>query len=298
MPLKARRSGPGHSFLVLGRSPQRRWVRLARRVALAIGAAYALACLGIVLFERRLSYRPNPTRTPPAAARLDRVVERVLPTPDGERLIVWRQQARPGLPTLLFFHGNGEALTYRSGRIGAYEAEGYGVYMIAYRGYSGSSGTPSEPAIVADALLAWDALAAEGLAPRDIVIYGESLGTSVAVQVALQRPAAALILEAPFTSMVDEWRQFVPLLPVGLLLRDRWDSLARIGRLGMPLLVLHGGRDLVVPIRLGRRLFEAAPEPKRLEEFPEARHTNLYDYNAIAAVRRFIADVRAGAFAR
>lgn len=202
------------------------------------------------------------------------------------------------MPTLLFFHGNGEALTYRAGRIAAFEAEGWGVHMMAYRGFSGSTGRPSESAIVADALAAYDQLVSEGVAARDIVIYGESLGTSVALQTALARPAAALVLEAPFTSMVDAWRTFAPFLPVGLFLRDRWDSLARIGRLDMPLLVLHGELDRMVPIRLGRRLFQAAPEPKRFEVFPEARHTNLYGYNAIAAVRRFIGDVRAGALKR
>ena len=282
------------TFLVLGRHRRRWWI-----VGLAaLVASYAVGCLVVVIGEPFLSFHPNPTRTPPASARLDKVVEQTLSTPDGERLVVWRLHARPGQPTLLYFHGNGDPLTYRSGRMGSFEAEGWGVYMMAYRGFSGSTGAPNETRIVADAKLAYDAVVAEGVRPRDIILYGESLGTHVALRVALERPASALVLEAPFTSMVDAWRQFAPWLPVGWLLRDPFDSLGRIRSLEMPLLVLHGTRDRLVAFALGRRLFTAAPEPKRFEVFPEAGHANLYDYNAISAVRRFVADVRSDAFRR
>ena len=248
------------------------------------------------MFERRLSYQPDPMRTPPEAVRLSGVTERVITTPGGERLIAWQAKAKPGQPTLLYFHGNGNALTYRSGRVATFQAEGYGVLMIAYRGYSGSTGKPTEADIVADARMAHDLLRREGLMPEDIVIYGESLGTSVAVQTAIVKPARALILEAPFTSMVDAWRQFwpAPILPLSVLMRDQFDSKRVIDQLRMPVLVMHGERDRLVGFELGRALFEAAPKPKRFEAFPEARHTDLYDYNAIAAVRAFLADVRAG----
>jgi fermentation-respiration switch protein FrsA (DUF1100 family) len=285
---------PQQGFLVLGRSRRWNW----RRILLVVAGLYVIACLGLRLFERQITYQPNATRTTPAAARLPQVKEQTLRTPDGQRLIVWRLPAQPGRPTILYFHGNGDPLTYRSGRVGSFEAEGYGLYMIAYRGFSGSTGAPTEAAIISDALLAYGALRSEGVAAEDIIIYGESLGTNVALRTALSRPAAALILEAPFTSMVDAWRQFVPLMPVGLLLRDRFDSIGIIDRLKMPLLVMHGERDRLVGFRLGQRLFKAAPEPKRFESFPEAGHMNLYDYNAIAAVRRFIADVRAGRLGR
>ena len=105
--------------------------------------AYLLACWGVLMFERRLSYQPDPMRTPPEAVRLSGVTERVITTPGGERLIAWQAKAKPGQPTLLYFHGNGNALTYRSGRMATFQAEGYGVLMIAYRGYSGSTGKPT-----------------------------------------------------------------------------------------------------------------------------------------------------------
>lgn len=268
----------------------------AQRLLACVVAAYLLACWGILVAERKLTFRPDPARTAPEGVRLSGVAERIITTTDGERLVAWTAKAKPGKPTLLYFHGNGNALTYRSGRIASFQSEGYGVFMVAYRGFSGSSGYPSEAAILADAALAYDTLVDSGVRPDDIVIYGESLGTSVAVQTAIARAARAVILEAPFTSMVDAWRQFAPVLPVGVLLKDRFDTLRVIRRLDRPLLILHGQRDKLVSFRLGRQLFQASPEPKRMEVFPEAGHTDLYDYNAIAAVRTFIDDVRSGRF--
>ena len=195
-----------------------------------LAGSYVMGCVWIVLLERSLTYHPDPTRTAPSAARLAAVTERELQTTDGERLVVWRLQARPGKPTLLYFHGNGDPLSYRSGRIASFEAEGWGVFMMAYRGYAGSTGQPTEAALIRDALLAYDTLVGEGVPPSDIILYGESLGTNVALRVAVDRPAAALILESPFTSMVDAWRQYVPMFPVRRLLTDQFDSLAIIGR--------------------------------------------------------------------
>lgn len=273
-------------------------MRLLRYAALAAGITYLMFCWFLLNGgDRWLTFQPDPRRTTPEAAHLSGVSERIITTPDGERLIAWSAKARQGQPTILYFHGNGDALVYRSGRIATFLSEGYGVLVIAYRGYSGSSGKPSEPAIIADATHAYGILRSEGLQPADIVIYGESMGTSVAVQVARTSPSFAVVLEAPFTSMVDAWRQFVPLVPVRLLIRDRFETDRVIAELKAPILIMHGHRDRLVGFELGRRLFELAPSPKRFEAFPLARHTDLYAYNAIGAVRRFIDDVRAGRLA-
>ncbi len=292
---------PGNSLLHFARTAAlplwRRPVRAYWRPALiGLGLAWLLACWGVLMFERRLSYQPDTLRTSPEAVRLSGVVERVILTPDGQRLVAWQAKAKAGQPTLLYFHGNGNALTYRSGRVASFQGEGYGVFMMAYRGYSGSTGKPTEADIVADAWMAYDLLRREGLRAEDIVIYGESLGTSVAVRTAIAKPARALILEAPFTSMVDAWRQFwpAPILPLSFLMHDQFDSKRVIGQLRMPLLIMHGERDRLVGFELGRGLYAVAPQPKRFEAFPEARHTDLYDYNAIAAVRSFLGDVKAG----
>ncbi len=285
------------SRTVISRVP-RLALRTLGAAAVLFISAYLLFCWFLLIGgERWLTYQPDPRRFAPEAARLSGVTERIIETPDGERLVAWQAKARDGQPTILYFHGNGESLIYRSGRIASFQAQGYGVFMIAYRGYSGSTGKPSEDAIISDAKLASQLLRAQGVEPSDIVIYGESLGTSVAVQVAQRQPVLAVILEAPFTSMVDAWRQFVPLVPVRLLLHDKFESDRAIGELRAPLLVMHGRKDRLVGFELGQRLFELAPEPKRLEVFPEAGHANLYNYNAITAVRKFIDDVRAGRLA-
>lgn len=277
----------------------RRWsaglYKHLRRAVIAVAFLISAMSLGIMVNERDLMYRREPARVPPSAARLEGVAEHVLETTDGERLMVWRVTAKPGQPTLLYFHGNGELLGYRADRIRRFQAAGYGVYMMAYRGFSGSSGLPSERANVADAKQAYDQLRREGLGSLDIVIYGESLGASVAVQTALTKPALGVILEAPFASMVATWRQFVPFLPVGLLLRDKYRTIKVIGGLTMPVLMMHGRRDGLVWFPQGEALFRAAPHPKRFAVFPQAGHMNLYSFGAMDAVRRFINDLRSGA---
>lgn len=266
----------------------------APRIAAILIAGYVLSCIAIACFERQITYQPNPRPVTPAGQGLSGVTSQNLATPDGEKLVVWRMLARPGRPTILYFHGNGDTLAERADRIRQFQAEGYGLYMLAWRGFSGSTGKPSETALVADASLAYEALRREGVPAGDIVIYGESLGTHIATRTAVTHPARALVLEAPFTSMVDAWRQFVPMLPVGMLLSDRLDTLAVIGDLRMPLLVLHGERDRLVGHLLGRRVFAAAPHPKRFASFPAAGHMNLYEHDAIKSVRRFLADIEAG----
>ncbi len=266
----------------------------APRIAAILIVGYIASCAAVVYFERQITYQPNPRPVTPAEQGLTGVTAQTLSTPDGERLVVWRMQARPSRPTFLYFQGNGDTLAERADRIRQFQAEGYGLFMLAWRGFSGSTGKPTESALVADASLAYAALRREGVAAGDIVIYGESLGTHIATRTALTHPARALILEAPFTSMVDAWRQFAPLLPVGMLLRDRLDTLSIIGELRMPLLILHGERDRLVGHQLGRRVFAAAPYPKRFASFADAGHVNLYAHDAIKAVRRFLADVAAG----
>ncbi len=270
---------------------------LLRAMVLA-GSVYWLLCLGVTIYERQLTFQIAPNPVTPEASGLEGVRAGTLRTADGETLVTWRAPPKAGQPTILYFHGNGDTLAYRARRVAAYQAAGYGVFMMAYRGYSGSTGAPSEAAIVTDALLAYDTLRREGVTPENIVLYGESLGSNVATQVAVSRPAAGLVLEAPFTSMVDAWRQFVPFLPVGMLLEDRFDTMRIIADLRMPLLVIHGVRDRMVGIALGRRVFAAAPEPKRLVAYPESGHTTLYANGAMTAVRTFIADVRAGRLKR
>ena len=224
------------------------------------------------------------------------VAERTIETPDGYRIVAWYGKARPGKPTLLYFHGNGGSLADRAPRIARFMDQGWGVYMMTYRGYGGSTGSPSEVANVADARLAYQALVREGVPPTSIIAYGESLGSGIAVRIAAELPVAGVILDAPYTSIVDVAAQAYPFLPVRLLLIDRYDTTRYIGAIKAPLLILHGAHDGVVPVEMGRELARLAPGPKRLVVFPNGHHSDLYinGNNAIDAVRAWIEELGAG----
>ncbi len=211
-----------------------------------------------------------------------------LPTPDGERLIAWYGIPDKGQPTLFYLHGNAGALAHRAGRVRLYRTQGYGIFMLAYRGFSGSTGTPTEAKIVGDALMAYDKLASFTPPDSKIVIYGKSLGTGVAVQVAAKRRPAGVILESPFSSVTDVGAHLYPFLPVYWLLRDRFDSMRYIRSVKAPLLVLHGESDRIVPVSLGRKLFAAAPGPKQGYFFAGATHYSLYEHGAFGKVREFL----------
>jgi fermentation-respiration switch protein FrsA (DUF1100 family) len=254
-----------------------------------LGAGLYLTAVAVLYSaQRRLIYFPDATRHSPAGAGLPDVEETFLDTPDGERLTAWRRLAAPGAPTLLYFTGNGGGLIDRAARIRLLASAGYGVFMPAYRGYSGSTGRPSQKALVNDALLAFDHLVSSGVSPDEIVIYGESIGTGVASQTAARRRAAAVILEAPFSSLIDAASVHFPFFPVRLLLADPFDSQSVIARIGAPLLIIHGARDQTVPIRLGRKLFEAAREPKQFVTLPNAGHNNTFSFGAMTYVKSFL----------
>jgi fermentation-respiration switch protein FrsA (DUF1100 family) len=266
------------------------WIKLA----LGVAAAYALVCVAAYLGQRKLMYFPDLDRIQPAEVGLVGVTERVIETPDGERVIAWYGKARPGRPTLLYFHGNGGSLGARASRIERFMREGWGVYMMTYRGYGGSTGHPTEANNVADAGLAYDGLVGEGVAPKSIVLYGESLGSGIAVRLATEREVAGVILDAPYTSLVDVGAAAYPFLPVRALLIDRYETTRYIAKVKAPLLVLHGELDPVVPVAMGREVARLANEPKRLVVFPDGGHSDLYinGNGAIDAVRAWVGSLR------
>ena len=259
--------------------------------------AYALLVLTIWLAQRRLLYAPDAARTSPAVLGLTGVSEAELTTPDGAQLVTWRLTAKPGLPTLLYFHGNAGNLATRANRVGRYSRLGFGMLMLSYRGYSGSTGSPSEAENLADARLAYETLIEQGVRPEDIVLYGESLGSGIAVQLAAEKRVGAVVLDAPFTSILDVAIRAYPYLPVRPLLCDRYESTQFIAKVKAPVLVLHGIRDKVIPVEMGRALHAAANEPKRLAIFPEGQHSDLDEHGAVDVVRRWLADLRNGAAA-
>jgi uncharacterized protein len=229
------------------------------------GGAYLLIAFGYWFWQDRLVYFPGvPAGAPPPAAGLE-VREEWIGTSDGERLHAWL--SRPGGETkgaVLVCHGNGGNLAMRLPLAETFGAMGLAVLLFDYRGYGASSGKPSEEGTYLDAEAAHDFLAkATGIPPERITAYGESLGGAVAIELARRRKVGAVIVESAFTSMADIGSSIYPWLPVRLLLRSRYESAAKIGALGVPVLVIHSPEDDLIPFEHGKRLFAAASEPKR-----------------------------------
>jgi hypothetical protein len=231
-----------------------------------------------VLLEKRLIYFPFRTlEVTPKELGL-RYEEARLVAEDGVTLHGWFLPVEGSRLTVLVCHGNAGNISHRLDRAMLMHAKlKTDVFLFDYRGYGLSQGAPDEEGTYRDARAAHRYLStARGVAPGNLIIFGESLGAAVALQLALEVPARALVLEAPFTSISDMAGSVLPFLPVGRLLRTRYDNLAKIGGLRMPLLILHGDRDTTVPFAQGRRLFEAAPEPKQFFPIPGAGHNDTY----------------------
>ncbi len=255
---------------------------------LVIIVVCVLFVLGLIYQQRKFIYFPEKNRTSPAAAGLANVEEISLATPDRETLIAWHSRAAHGRPTILYFHGNGGALRSRTERIMLMQQKGYGLFMLSYRGYGGSTGAPSEKKIIADALLSYQWLTDHGVSAHDIVLYGESLGTGVATQVAAARETSCVILEAPYTSLPDVARVAFSYLPTRLLMRDHFDSTQYVAKIDKPLLILHGSMDVVIPSAFGQKLFDLAASPKSIEIFPNGGHSDLYLHGAWGKITEFV----------
>lgn len=257
-----------------------KWLIVA---ALVYGGFVAL----MYVAQRSLMYFPERHRTAPAEAGLPGVQEVVLDTADGEKVIVWHAPPQGDRPMVLYFHGNGGSLRLRANRFRALLNHGFGLVALSYRGYGGSTGSPSEAGLIADAEAAY-AFATTKVPAARIAVFGESLGTGVAVALAARHPTGWVVLQAPFTSAADVAARVYWYLPVGPLMKDTFRSDARIGRIKAPLLILHGARDGVVPFALGERLFAMANEPKRFVRFADGNHADLDGFGAIETVRAFL----------
>jgi fermentation-respiration switch protein FrsA (DUF1100 family) len=259
--------------------------------AIGVLAGLYVAALALVFaLQRQYIYLPDDRRADLAAAgAADLLTEVALTAADGVTVASWfRPPAAPDRPMLVFLHGNAGSIADRLSKITAFVDAGWGVLLAGYRGYGGNPGKPTESGLYADARAALDFLGRHGIAPARLVLYGESLGSGIATEMALGTSAGALILEAPFTSIADMAQRRFPYFPSRWLVLDRFDNAGKIGRVGMPVLVLHGEGDPITPAALGRRLFAAAREPKELHVFPEAGHVDLFEHGADRVVIEFV----------
>ena len=264
----------------------------------------ALGWLAIVLLlvlqERRLIFFPTRVL---AAAPADfglAAEELAIETPDGVTLHGWWIDG-PGDRVLIWYHGNAGNIGDRLRNARWFvDRLGVAVVLVDYRGYGRSGGTPDEAGIYIDALAVYDAVAARGVLPDDIVLFGRSLGGAAALEVALHRPAGAVALESVFRSvraLAREHYWFVP----GFLVRTRMDNASKVGRVEAPILVLHGDRDSIVPLAHGRELFARTAGPAWFHVIAGAGHNDTYLLGGGAyaeAWRAFLRDTAASAVNR
>lgn len=242
---------------------------------------YLLLVAALFLFQRGLLYLPSTDRPDPARAGQPAPEVVQVEGPDGLVLVhwYWPPAAEDGR-VVVVFQGNAGHIGHRADKYRFLVEAGQGLLLAGYRGYGGNPGSPSEPGMTADgaALLAW--LAGRGVTPGRTLLYGESLGSGLAVKLAAAaaEPLGGLVLEAPYTSIAAVAQAHYWYVPAKWLVRDRWDAAAVVADVRAPLLILHGERDGIVPTRFGRALFELAADPKDALWLPDAGHNDVLDF--------------------
>lgn len=257
-------------------------------IAAIVLALYAALAAAVYLAQRSLMYFPDTAHVTPAAAGLPEAEEVPLTAADGTQIHVWHVPPRDNKPVIVYFHGNGGSLAGRVERFRRVISDGIGLIGVEYRGYGGSGGSPSEQGLIADGEAAYAFAIARYPVPQ-IVLWGESLGSGVAVALAAEKPVGRVILEAPFTSAEAVGARRYWYLPVRFLMKDQFHSDERIGRVKAPLMIMHGVHDRVVPYAMGEELFELANKPKHIVRFLDGGHEDLDAQGALNAVARFLA---------
>ena len=254
-----------------------------------LAGLYLLALTGVFLLQRRILFLPDHTRPDIARVPVAGVRAMTVTTEDGLALLAWYlPPVREAGRVVLYLHGNAGHIGHRSYRLDPLHRLGWGVLLLQYRGYGGNPGRPSEAGLLKDARAGLAALRAMRFASDQILLWGESLGSGIAVRLASEQPVAALLLEAPYTSIADMARLRYPFVPVDRLLLDRFDSLRVIGGVRAPILVMHGAHDRIIPVAMGRAVFQAARDPKQLWIANEAGHLDMVEAGAVEAAGDFV----------
>lgn len=268
-------------------------MKILLNIALVVILAYGLVLAALYFGQRKLLYHPAKSLPPLQSTSIPEAETVTLVTKDGLNLTAWFLPPDKTAPTIVYFHGNAGTMAERAFKARLFKDTGLGVLFVEYRGYSGNPGSPSEEGLYLDGRAALAFLSTRNIRPDNIVLYGESLGSGVAVKMAAElagegTPARALILEAPYASIAKTAQHHYPFVPARYLIKDRFESESRIARVKTPLLIVHGDHDVVVPFDHGWSLYNQAVEPKRHLKVPGGAHSNLYDFGIGAEIIGFI----------
>ncbi len=261
-----------------------------KQIVLTSCMIFGLTFVLMYIFQRHLIYFPDKNR--PDLQKYD-ATEMNLVTihaSDGIALTSWYKPAPGSHPTILFLHGNAGHIGYRMPIARQLIHAGFGVLLLEYRGYGGNSGAPTESGLYEDGQSALRFLTQQGVNLQNVVVYGESLGTGVATQLATNAPVCGLILQSPFTSLTSLSQYHYPWLFLNPW--DRFDSLQRVKSIQVPLLVLYGTQDQIVPPKQSIALYEEANEPKKIASFEGKNHNDLWSDNPelVDNIKSFIQD--------
>ena len=242
----------------------------------------------LFIFQRNLMYLPEENNYSGDKIKVD--IEKVkINTSDNLDLLGWfHKKDLKKFKTILYFHGNAGKLENRIHKLNHFKDMEVNFLIIAWRGFSGNKGKPSEKGLYIDGNSANKWLKHLGLNEEDIILYGESLGTGIATEIAQNSNFAGLILETPFTSMVDAAKNVYPYIPVGLLLKDRYENYKKIKNINIPILVMHGEADQIVPFRMGKKIYDIAKQPKYYHFTKYDDHMMEYDENLVSELKKFI----------
>ena len=260
-------------------------------IVLTLVSFYVLLLTIVFFFQRNLLYHPSVDNyLEDNLATQPTEIEKVkITTEDKIDLIGWfYNKDIEKFKTIVFFHGNAGSLDNRTYKLNHFRDLNVNFLIIAWRGFSGNKGKPNELGLYEDAKSAVKWLNIKGVQDKNIILYGESLGTAIAVEIAQNKKYAGVILESPFTSMINMGKKYYPFFPVSFLLKDKFESNKKINNILVPVLVIHGKVDKIVPYTMGKKMYELANQPKFFYSQEYGDHMVEYDEKLLLALRKFI----------
>tara|TARA_B110001452_G_scaffold169433_1_gene141679 strand:+ start:952 stop:1770 length:819 start_codon:yes stop_codon:yes gene_type:complete len=261
------------------------------QIFLLLVSGYMLVLVVLFFYQRNLLYHPNENNYSGDSLTV-KVEEVKIPTSDNLLLNGWfHKKDLKKYKTIIYFHGNAGTLDNRIHKLNHFKDIDINFLIIGWRGFSGNKGKPTEKGLYIDGQSAVNWILKQEVKEENIILYGESLGTGIATELAQNKNYAGVILETPFTSMVDTAKKFYPYIPINLLLKDRYENEKKIKNIDVPILIMHGMKDTIVPFSMGKRIFEIANEPKYSYFTEYDNHMMEYNDLLVNALKKFLKSV-------
>ena len=257
-------------------------------IIIGIIVIYVSVLVILFIFQRNLMYHPSENNY--FGDKLEVNIEKVnIKTSDNLSLLGWFHKKNLNkFKTIVYFHGNAGTLENRIHKLNHFKDMEVNFLIIAWRGFNGNKGKPTEEGLYIDGLSAVNWIVDQGVKEEDIILYGESLGTGIATEIAQHKSFAGIILETPFTSMINAAKEFYPYIPVNLLIKDRFENFKKIKNINSPILIMHGEKDTIVPFKMGKKMHQLANDPKYFYSTKHDDHMMVYDEPMINTLKNFI----------